>query len=143
MTQPLKDLVAELQFKINLIDRQISELERLFTKNDSHVGELHNKLEKIKDEINEVKRINLDGVTRSVTDIEKELESLQKEIDILRLEMPEMRLIKKIVLGLVAFILTAFLGLLWNTVINTSAKKSNENVEEIIKKLSQEYKKGP
>lgn len=143
MTQPLKDLVAELQFKINLIDRQISELERLFTKNDSHVGELHNKLEKIKDEINEVKRINLDGVTRSVTDIEKELESLQKEIDILRLEMPEMRLIKKIVLGLVAFILTAFLGLLWNTVINTSAKKSNENVEEIVKKLSQEYKKGP
>ncbi len=143
MAQTLKELVAELQFKISLIDRQIVELERLFTKNDSHVSELHTKLEKIKDEINEVKRINLDGVTRSVADIEREIESLQKEIDILRLEMPEMRLIKKIVLGLVAFILTAFLGLLWNTVINSSAKKSNENVEEIVKKLSQEYKKGP
>ena len=143
MTQTLKEIVAELQFKISLIDRQIADLEKFFAKNDSHVSDLHEKLDKIKDELNDAKRINIDGLKNCISSIEKEIETLQKEIDALRLEMPEMRLIKKIVLGLVAFILTAFLGLLWNTVINTSAKKSNENVEEIVKKLSQEYKRNP
>lgn len=143
MTKTLKESVTELQYKINLIDRQIADLEKLFSKNDTHISDLHVKLDKIKDELNEAKRINLDGIKNSIISIEKEIESLQKDIDLLRLEMPEIRLIKKIVLGLVAFILTAFLGLIWNTVINTSAKKSNENVEEIVKKLSQEYRKGP
>jgi prefoldin subunit 5 len=143
MTQTLKEAITELQFKIKLLEKQIADLEKVSTKSDTYCYELHSKIEKIKDELNSVKRINLDDIKNVINLIEKEIEKIQGEIDILRLEMPEMRLIKKIVLGLVAFILTAFLGLLWNTTINPPVKKSNDNVEEIIKKITKEYSKVP
>ncbi len=143
MSPTIKDTVTELQFKLQLIDRQLSEIQRDYSRSDVHIADLHEKVEKIKDEINSVKRINLDDLKLAIKSIEKEISDLQVEIDTLKLEMPEMRLIKKIVLGLVAFILTAFLGLLWNTVINPVSKKSNDNVDEIVKKISQEYQRKP
>ena len=59
---------------------------------------------------------------------------LSKIINI-ELELPELRLAKKLVLGMVTFILIAFLGVLWNV----ATKTGNVN-DELIKKVVQEYK---
>jgi hypothetical protein len=100
---------------------------------DSSYNEVLNKLEKLKEEIRSKK---------SVDDFEDRLKDLEEMVDSLRQEMPEMRLIRKIVFALVAFILTAFLGVLWNTVIINQQKSNTmriENSQEVVKKILEEY----
>ena len=66
------------------------------------------------------------------------------------MELPEIRLIKKLFMGLVAFVLTAFLGLIWNTVVLKSSQDvsmklnptSEEQIGDIAKKVINEYQKG-
>lgn len=102
---------------------------------DSSYTEVLNKLEKLKDEIRSKK---------SVDDFEERIKDLENMVDSLRQEMPEMRLIRKIVFTLVAFILTAFLGVLWNTVILQQKNNSMriDNSQEVVKKIVEEYNKG-
>lgn len=119
--------------KIFVIERDLLENQRTINKLDSSYAEVLNKIEKLKDEIRNKK---------SVDDFEDRIKDLEEMVDSLRQEMPEMRLIRKIVFALVAFILTAFLGVIWNTVILSSGKQANmknENVQEIAKKIVEEY----
>lgn len=119
--------------KIFIIERDLLENQRTINKLDSSYSDILNKLEKLKDEIRDKK---------SVDDFEERIKDLEEMVDSLRQEMPEMRLIRKIVFALVAFILTAFLGVIWNTVILSSGKQANmknENVQEIAKKIVEEY----
>lgn len=119
--------------KIFVIERDLLENQRSINKLDSGYTELLNKIESIKDELRKKK---------SVDDFEERIKDLEEMVDALRQEMPEIRLIRKIVFALVAFILTAFLGVIWNTVILSSGKQSsmkNENVQEIAKKIVEEY----
>ena len=119
--------------KIFVIERDLLENQRTINKLDSSYTEVLNKIEKLKDEIRNKK---------SVDDFEDRIKDLEEMVDSLRQEMPEMRLIRKIVFALVAFILTAFLGVIWNTVILSSGKQANmknENVQEIAKKIVEEY----
>ena len=125
--------------KIFVIERDLLENQRTINKLDSSYTEVLNKIEKLKDEIRNKK---------SVDDFEDRIKDLEEMVDSLRQEMPEMRIIRKIVFALVAFILTAFLGVIWNTVILSSGKQANmknENVQEIAKKIVEEYSsnKGP
>ena len=119
--------------KIFIIERDLLENQKTINKIDSSYNEVLNKLEKLKDEIRSQKNID---------DFEDRIKDLEEMVDSLRQEMPEMRLIRKIVFALITFVLTAFLGLIWNiTVINPS--KSNgmkvESTQEIAKKVIEEY----
>ena len=116
--------------KIFIIERDLLENQRSINKLDISYQEVLSKLEKIKDELRN---------KRSVDDFEDRIKDLEEMVDSLRQEMPEIRLIRKIVFTLVAFILTAFLGLMWNTV--TNQPKKSDSIDEISKKIINEYKK--
>ena len=123
----------ELWSKIFVLERDLLENQKSLNKMDSSYNEVLNKLEKLKEEIRSKK---------SVDDFEDRLKDLEEMVDSLRQEMPEMRLIRKIVFALVAFILTAFLGVLWNTVIINQQKSNTmriENSQEVVKKILEEY----
>lgn len=121
--------------KIFVIERDLLENQRSLNKIDSSYIDVLNKLEKLKDEIRSKK---------SVDDFEERIKDLEDMVDSLRQEMPEMRLIRKVVFALVAFILTAFLGLIWNTVVLNPKSNSMriENSQEVVKKIVEEYNKG-
>ncbi len=124
----------EIWEKIFVIERDLLENQRSLNKFDSSYSEIIDKLEKLKDEIRSKK---------SVDDFEDRIKDLEEMVDSLRQEMPEMRIIRKVVFSLVAFILTAFLGLLWNTVIlNPKPTVKVENTQEVVKKIVEEYNKG-
>lgn len=140
----LKDHINDILLKINTIDHQIIELEKFSTKHENKIEDIHDKLERFREDIRACR--NISDIQKTISEIESDLgkikSDLQTEINALKMEMPEMRLIKKVVLGMVAFILTAFLGVIWNGVI-TSSKKT-DSVEEFAKKIAEEYKKnGP
>lgn len=100
---------------------------------DASYIDVLNKLEKLKDEIRSHKDID---------DFEERIHDLEEMVDSLRQEMPEMRLMRKIVFALVAFVLTAFLGLIWNSVVlnpNRNNTMRSENAQEIAKKIIEEY----
>ena len=121
--------------KIFILERDLLENQRSLNRMDSSYNEVINKLEKLKDEIRSKK---------SVDDFEDRIKDLEEMVDSLRQEMPEMRLIRKVVFALVAFILTAFLGLIWNTVVikpNSNSMRI-ENSQEVVKKIVEEYNKG-
>nr|QMP82870.1 MAG: hypothetical protein [Caudoviricetes sp.] len=120
--------------KIYVLERDLQETQRSLNKLDSSYSEIIKKLEHIKDELRNLK---------SVSDLEKDIREVEEMVDSLRQEMPEMRIIRKIVFALVAFILTAFLGLIWNTVIfqKTSGMRI-DNSQEVVKKIVDEYNKG-
>lgn len=123
----------ELWSKIFVLERDLLENQKSLNRMDSSYNEVLNKLEKLKEEIRSKK---------SVDDFEDRLKDLEEMVDSLRQEMPEMRLIRKIVFALVAFILTAFLGVLWNTVIVNQQKSNSmriENSQEVVKKILEEY----
>lgn len=141
MAKTLKDFVNEILAKISIIDRQIYELESFSSKNEKKIEEIHIKLEKLKEEIFSCR--NTPDLEKTISSIEKDLDkinsNLQGEINSLKMEMPEIRLIKKVVLGMIAFILTAFLGVIWNGLI-TPVKKP-DYVDEFAKRIAEEYRK--
>lgn len=123
----------ELWSKIFVLERDLLENQKSLNRMDSSYNEVLSKLEKLKEEIRSKK---------SVDDFEDRLKDLEEMVDSLRQEMPEMRLIRKIVFALVAFILTAFLGVLWNAVIINQQKSNTmriENSQEVVKKILEEY----
>jgi len=119
--------------KIFIIERDLLENQKSINRIDSNYNEIIKKLENLKDEIRSQKNID---------DFEDRIKDLEEMVDSLRQEMPEMRLIRKIVFALVAFVLTAFLGVIWNTVVINPAKNTGmrtENAQEIAKKIIEEY----
>lgn len=131
-----QDTPPDVWSKIFVIERDLLENQRSLNRLDSSYAEVISKLEKIKDELRDKK---------SVDDFEERIRDLEEMVDSLRQEMPEMRLIRKIVFALVAFVLTAFLGVIWNSVILNPQKNNSmkiENSQEVVKKIVEEYNKG-
>lgn len=131
-----QDTPPDVWSKIFVIERDLLENQRSLNRLDSSYTEVISKLEKIKDELRDKK---------SVDDFEERIRDLEEMVDSLRQEMPEMRLIRKIVFALVAFVLTAFLGVIWNSVILNPQKNNSmkiENSQEVVKKIVEEYNKG-
>lgn len=119
--------------KIFVIERDLLENQKSINKVDSAYCEVLNKLEKLKDEIRNQK---------NVEDFEDRIKDLEEMVDSLRQEMPEMRLIRKIVFALITFVLTAFLGVIWNASVFSPDKRNGmraENAQEIAKKVIEEY----
>ena len=82
---------------------------------------------------------------KQVEEILERIKSLEDKMDAIRLELPEIRLIKKVFVGLIAFILTGFLGLVWNSVVlktntTTEAHPTADDITE-LKKILDEYQK--
>lgn len=123
----------DLWSKIFVIERDLLENQKSLNRIDASYIDVLNKLEKLKDEIRSQKAID---------DFEERIQDLEEMVDSLRQEMPEMRLIRKIVFALVTFVLTAFLGLIWNSVVlnpNKNNTMRSENTQEIAKKIIEEY----
>ena len=123
----------ELWSKIFVLERDLLENQKSLNRMDASYIDVLNKLEKLKDEIRSHKDID---------DFEERIHDLEEMVDSLRQEMPEMRLMRKIVFALVAFVLTAFLGLIWNSVVlnpNRNNTMRSENAQEIAKKIIEEY----
>lgn len=126
--------------KIFVIERELREKEKSLDKVDVSLLDLNKKIEQLKDDLHNLKVI---------PDLEERIKYLEDQVDAIRLELPEIRLMKKLVMGLVAFVLTAFLGLIWNTVVIRSSQDvsmrlntSNEEIGDIAKKVIDEYQKG-
>lgn len=132
--QDLKDHIFEIKTKIIYLEKQISDLERDTKAGCEDFTKLKERLEAIKYDLAHKK--DLDS-------IEDSLDKLNAKLNSVELELPEFRLVKKLILGMIAFILTAFLGLIWNTTISPS-KKTDVLIDDIAKKIAEEYKKnGP
>ena len=82
---------------------------------------------------------------KDVAQYETRVREIEDDLDSIKLELPEIRLVKKLFLGLVAFVLTAFLGLIWNSLVLNPSKNNSmrppENLNDIAKKFVEEYNK--
>jgi DNA repair exonuclease SbcCD ATPase subunit len=127
--------------KIYVIERELLEKEKSLDRLDDSLLELNKKIEQLKDDLRNL---------RVIPDLEERIKYLEDQVDAIRLELPEIRLIKKLFMGMVAFVLTAFLGLIWNTVVIKSSQEtsmklinsSEEQIGDIAKKVIDEYQKG-
>ena len=111
------------------------ENQRAINRLDSSYNELLKKIDSLKDDIRSQK--DIDGFDGRIKDLEEMVDSLRQE-------MPEMRLLRKMVFALVGFVLTAFLGLIWNNIVINPNKNNTMKVEssqELIKKVVEEYNK--
>jgi hypothetical protein len=125
--------LQDIWSKIFIIERDLLENQKSINRQDASYIELLKKIDSLKDDIRQHK--NFDELDQRI----KDLEIL---VDDLRQEMPEMRLIRKMVFALVAFILTAVMGLLWNNaIIDSSRNASMRSVDEISRKVLEEYTK--
>lgn len=124
---------AEMLARIMVLEKQLLDSQKSNDRLNTEVTDLYNRLEKIKDEIRHI---------RDVSVIEPQLETLEKEISSIKMELPELLLIKKMFMSLLAFILTAFLALIWNNVVIKTPSTDNGELDEIAKKVVDEYNKG-
>jgi predicted nuclease with TOPRIM domain len=129
--QELKDHIFEIKTKISYLEKQILELEKESKSGNEAFSKLKERLELIKYDLAHKK--DLDS-------IEDSLDKLNNKLNSVELELPEFRLVKKLILGMIAFILTAFLGLIWNTTISP-AKKTEVVMDDIAKRIAEEYRK--
>jgi hypothetical protein len=119
--------------RIMVLEKQLLDSQRSNDRLNTEVTDLYNRLEKLKDEIRHI---------RDVSVIEPQLETLEKEISSIKMELPELLLIKKMFMSLLAFILTAFLALIWNNVVIKGPSTDKGELDEIAKKVVDEYNKG-
>lgn len=124
---------AEMLARIMVLEKQLLDSQRSNDRLNTEVTDLYNRLEKLKDEIRHI---------RDVSVIEPQLETLEKEISSIKMELPELLLIKKMFMSLLAFILTAFLALIWNNVVIKTPSTDSGDLDEIAKKVVDEYNKG-
>lgn len=129
--QELKDHVVEIKSKISYLEKQMSDMEHDSKLGSDELSKLKDRLEAIKYDLAHKKDLDY---------IEDSLEKLNSKINSIELELPEFRLVKKLILGMIAFILTAFLGLIWNTTISPT-KKPEVVIDDIAKRIAEEYKK--
>ena len=137
MTEKTKlDQNNDVWLRVSILENKILENERRFDKVDLAIQEIHKKLENLKDEMRNKK---------DVAQYETRVREIEDDLDSIKLELPEIRLVKKLFLGLVAFVLTAFLGLIWNSLVLNPSKNNSmrppENLNDIAKKFVEEYNK--
>lgn len=117
--------------RLFILERDLLEHQKSINRLDSSYKEILTKLEDIKDDLR----------NNNIDDFDPRLKAIEGMLDGIRQEMPEMRLTKKIVLGLVAFILTAFLGLIWNLAIQPPPSQTRGSIDEFFNRINEEYKK--
>lgn len=128
-TQTIKDNINSILSRLNLIEHQLAEFEKNKSECSVELQNIHSKIDKIKEDIRNHK--DIPSILDSISDVEKRIRGVE-------LELPDLRLIKRIFLGFIAIILSAFIGALWNTVIQPPKK---DDINDIAKKIIQEYKK--
>lgn len=132
LDQELKNHIIEIKSKISYIEKQIQEIEKDYKYGYGEFSKLKDRLESIKYDLAQKKDLDF---------VEDSLNKLKEKLNIIELELPEFRLVKKLILGMIAFVLTAFLGLVWNTTIIPPTKKTDAIIDDIARKVAEEYKK--
>lgn len=122
---------AELLARIIIVERQVIELEKNKENLLNQFSELLKKIDIIKDDIRSYKDIPI---------IQEKIDNLNIALNNIKLENSDFRLVKRIVFGLIGFILIAFLSLIWQSSI-TQHPNNEQTINEITKKLIDEYKK--
>lgn len=124
---------AELLARIIVLEKQLLETDRQKDTFNSEINEIYTKLEKLKDDLRLIK---------DASQIEPRLQILEKAVGEIKAELPELIIIKKLFMGLIAFILTAFLALIWNSLVLQHGNSNKDNISEVAKKVIDEYNKG-
>lgn len=127
-----RDHIIEIRSKIEYFEKQLDLLDVSNDKNHADIMDLKNYLHRLKETVKNIKETDIQN-------IENSLDAIKNKIAIIESEMPELKLVKKIVMSMVAIILTVFLGLIWNSALNI---KKTENMDEIAKRVLNEYQKG-
>lgn len=79
-------------------------------------------------------------IERDIADLKEKTNNLEEKVDSIRMEFPEIKLMKKLLLGLVGFVLSGFMALIWNTVVvKQQSPKETQIIESISKKILEEY----
>lgn len=130
----------DIWVRISILESKIQDSEKRFDRLDNSISDVHKKIDQLKDDLRNKK---------DVPQIESRVEEIESDIESIKLEFPEIKLMKKMVLGLVGFVLTGFLGLLWNAVVINPTKaismrspSAQEDLNAIAKKFVEEYRKG-
>ena len=127
----------DVWLRISILENKLIENERRFNRMDDSIQDIHKKIDNLKDDMRNKK---------DTSQFESRVKEIEDDLDSVKLELPEIRLVKKLFLGLVAFVLTAFLGLVWNTLVLNPTKNQSmrppENLNDIAKKFVEEYNKG-
>jgi thiamine kinase-like enzyme len=131
--------IDDIIIRLSIIEKKLQDIEvKIETrqqKQEKNNQEILDKLFKIRCELcAEI------GNNANSDELFDQLNQLEEQVDAIRIELPEIRLTKQIVMGLVAIILTSVVGILWNAVV--VSKEPAENVNEIVKKLVNEYTHG-
>ena len=124
---------ADMLVKIMVLESKLIDSQRSYDRLSEDVIDLYNRLEILKDEV----RDKVD-----ISNIEPKLKTIESDIKSIKLELPELLLIKRMFMGLIAFILTAFLALIWNSLVLHSPTGDKGDLDEIAKKVVDEYNKG-
>jgi hypothetical protein len=127
----------DVWLRISILENKLAESEKRFDRMDATIQEIHKKLDSLKDDLRGKK---------DTSQFESRVKEIEADLDSVKVELPEIRLVKKLFMGLVAFLLTAFLGLVWNSLVLNPTKTQSmhppENLNDIAKKFVEEYNKG-
>jgi archaellum component FlaC len=127
--QSVKELLIELTVRTNGIEKQINQLESSCHVTTDHLGEIKSKIEGINLSLSQ--KVN-------VSSSNEEHDKIKNKISEIELELPELKLMKRIFILIISFFFTSFIGLTWNFISNKE-KASEISVEEIAKKILSEY----
>lgn len=125
----VKESIIELTGRINLIEKQLLQMEHNCQIHNECFNEIRTKIEAINSNLSQ--KINISTSS-------DEHDKIKSKINEIELELPELKLMKKIFILIISFFFTSFIGLTWNFVSNKE-KASTVSVEEIAKKIISEY----
>jgi hypothetical protein len=120
---------AELLARIIVIEKQLTENEKIQDKVNDQFSHIAKQLDAIKDDIRHQK---------DIPTIQVKLDNIERDMTDLKINITEMVPIKKMFFGLVGFILLAFFTLIWNSLV---LNKPTVDMNDITKKIISEYNK--
>lgn len=131
----------DLLLKIAILEVKLEENEK---RDDKTSKDLENKLLDCNEQLEKLRckmcEMCNKGDGENIRILNNQLNEIEEQVDSIREELPEIRLIKQLVMGLTAIILTSFVGFVWNNLIDDA--KPIEHLGNGAKKIIEEYKNG-
>lgn len=119
---------AELIARVIVIEKQITDNEKQRDRLTNQLEELNKKMDDIKEDIR---------YHRDIPDIKLKLANVEAEMTNIKISVSELAPLKKMANVLISFILLAFIGIVWNTVI----VQKPTDLNDLSKKIIMEYNK--
>lgn len=129
---------AAILARLLVLEKQLDHLEKEHVRVSEILPEVHNRINDVKIEL-----LSIRSQSQTVTKLESKLNDIEDKYNSLSKEISDVSTIKKIVVSVIIFALTAILGLVINSVYHKPISDSdiNQKLDDINKKLSKEYSK--